>query len=227
MPSWYLQIAKPVAGIFMSWVDKISKIVLINLPHREDRLLKFAKQAENYNIPYARVIAIHNEQGAIGLRDTMQNLFLKEIEHGTKNLLVFEDDALLVVPPEIFHDSMNKVVDQLPENYWMCFLGCQITGSISHFHSPNVIQASKMFSTHAVLYSLQGMKEIIGHGFKSPIDNYYVDEIESQGNSFCSYPLLCSQDAGYSDICKNEISWRPFIEARYETKIGEFNGNRR
>lgn len=208
----------------LNWAEKISSIFLINLPHREDRLLKFAEQSDKYEIHYKRVSAIKKPNGAEGLRDTMLELFNAEIEKGSRNILVFEDDCIIVVPPPIFHDTMNNVVDQLPENYLMCFLGCQITGDISHFNSPNIIKANKMFSTHAVLYSLQGMREIVARGFKYPIDNYYVDEIEPIGRSYCTYPLLCSQDAGFSDICQNEISWRPFIEARYETKIGEYHG---
>lgn len=211
----------------MTWLDKISKIYLINLPHREDRLLAFSKQAEEYSIPYERISAIYRPSGAEGLRDTMSALFAQEIAKNTPHVLVFEDDCEFVVPPPIFHDSMDKVAAQLPENYWMCFLGCQITGSISHFHAPNVIQASKMFSTHAVVYSLQGMKEIMARNFAFPIDNFYVDEIEKQGHSYCTYPLLCSQTPGFSDIGQNTISWKPFIDARYEQKIGEFHGNRR
>ena len=208
----------------MAWTDKISRIVVINLPNREDRLLSFAKQAEEYSIPYERISAIKDVEGAKGLRDTMANLFNDCIEKNLQNCLVFEDDTEMVVPPPIFHDTVEKVIDQLPENYWMCFLGCQITGSISHFHSPNVIQASKMFSTHAVLYSLQGMKEAIGRPFSYPIDNYYVDELEPNGHSYCTYPLLCSQKPDVSDIGGQFIDWSPFIQARYETRIGEFNG---
>lgn len=208
----------------MNWVDKISNIVVLNLPHREDRLLKFSQQADEYEIPYNRKSAIKKPNGAEGLRDTMLDLFTTSISAGIKNILVFEDDCIIIVPPPIFHDTMNKVIEQLPENYLMCFLGCQITGKISHFHSGNIIQADKMYSTHAVLYSLNGMMEVVSRGFKYPIDNYYVDEIEPIGKSYCVYPLLCSQDSGYSDICQNEINWRPFIEARYETKIGEHNG---
>lgn len=213
-------------GVFMEWINKIDEICVVNLTKRDDRLLEFAKQMEEYEIPFKRVSAIENPKGAEGLRDTMKRLFEDCIEKKFQHVLVFEDDALFVVPSSILHDTMNKVMGQLPPNYFMLFLGCQITGCISHYHSPNIIQASKMFSTHAVLYSLQGMKEILAHGFDYPIDNYYTAEIEPMRNSYCTYPLLASQREGYSDICQNPISWRPFIEARFEQKIGEFNGGK-
>jgi hypothetical protein len=215
----------PVAGtFFMSWLNKINRIVVLNLPHREDRLLHFAAQADKYELPYHRIEAIKDNQGAKGLKDTMVKLFTEEIEKGTKHILVFEDDAEILLPPPIFHDTMDKVTEQLPENYWMCFLGCQITGSISHFPSPNIIQASKMFSTHSVLYSLQGMKEIMARGMDSPIDNFYVDKVEGAGNSYCTYPLLCSQKPDVSDIGGQFIDWTPFIQARFQTRIAEYHG---
>lgn len=210
----------------MGWVEKINKIVVLNLPHREDRLLHFAEQAEKYQIPYKRIEAIKDEQGARGLMDTMAKLFSEEIEKGTKNILVFEDDAMILTEPFWFHDTMDKVMEQLPENYWMCFLGCQITGSISHFPSQNIIQASKMFSTHAVIYSLQGMKEIMARDFDYPIDNYYVDKIEPHGHSYCTYPLLCTQIEGMSDIGNSEINWSPFIVQKYAERLSAYNGNR-
>lgn len=210
----------------MSWLNKINRIVVLNLSHREDRLLHFAEQADKYQIPYERIEAIKDTQGAKGLRDSMVKLFNDEIEKDTRHILVFEDDAKIVVEPFWFHDTMDKVAEQLPENYWMCFLGCQITGSVSHFASPNIIQATKMFSTHAVIYSLQGMKEIMARGFDYPIDNYFVDKIEGAGNSYCTYPLLCSQTAGVSDIGGQEIDWNPFIVHKYAERLSAYNGKR-
>lgn len=205
----------------MSWVNFFDEIYVINLTKRGDRLLQIAADFEKYKIPYRRISAIENANGAEGLKDTMANIFTEAIEKEYANVLVFEDDCDIVVGEEIFHDVMNKVVAQLPENYIMCFLGCQLSGGATHFHSPNLVAGQKMFSTHAVAYSLRGMKEIISHGLTAPIDNFYVSSIEPIGGSYCIYPLLCSQYVGYSDIGHAEISWKPFIEHRFEQKIGE------
>lgn len=206
----------------MNWVSKIDKIYCLNLPHRDDRLLAFTEMAEKYNFPFQRVTAIPDvANGARGLRDTMQQLFKKCIADGYQHVLIFEDDCEIIVEPWWFEDTMNNVMKQFPENYHMIFLGCQITGTVNGKISPNLVSASKMFSTHSVLYSLQGMKEIISNGFDFPIDNYYVEKIEPMQRSFCTYPLLTSQRAGYSDICKNEIDWSPFIVSRYAQKMAE------
>lgn len=203
------------------WINFFSEIFLINLPKRTDRLLTSAEQFERFEIPFTRISAIENEKGAIGLRDTMQNLFEDCIAKKKENVLIFEDDFDIVVSPIEFHDAMNKVTEQIPDNYWMCFLGCQITGAISHFKAPNIIAAQKMFSTHAVFYSLDGMKNILAMGFDYPIDNFYVDKIEPMARSYCTYPFLVSQKAGYSDIGGAEMNWKAFLEHRFEQKISE------
>ena len=76
-----------------------------------------------------------------------------------------------------------------------------------------------MFSTHAVIYSERGMKEILASVLEGPIDNHYVAKIEPIGGSYCVYPLLASQREGFSDIGQEKFSWRPFIEAKYEPEI--------
>lgn len=208
----------------MEWINNISRIVCLNLNKRDDRLLEFAKMAEEYEIPFERVSAIENEQGAIGLRDTMKEVFSEAIEGNCKNVLVFEDDAEIKVGKDVFHDYMNKAMEQLPESYHMVFLGCQLTSNTCKWFSTNLIRVQKAFSTHAVLYSIQGMKEIMSRDFGYPIDNWYVDHIEPLGQSFCTYPLLVSQRPSYSDIGKNFIDWRPFLDQRFIQQIGNIRG---
>ncbi len=205
----------------MEWINKIGRIVCLNLLHRTDRLLEFTEMMEKYEIPFERVSAIQDEQGARGLRDTMADLFREEIAKGTQHLLVFEDDAEIIVYPHIFHPAMDKVMKQVPENYHMVFLGCQITSNGCTWFSENLIRVKKAFSTHAVIYSLQGMKEIMARDFGYPIDNWYVDNLQDMGQSYCTYPFLVSQRDGISDIGKNFISWKPFLEGRFNQKIGE------
>jgi GR25 family glycosyltransferase involved in LPS biosynthesis len=205
----------------VEWIKKLDAIFVLNLDSREDRLLEVTEQFDKYEIPFTRVTAIPHYNGAEGLRLTMIKLFEDCIEKEMQNVLVFEDDVLIVCEKELFHNTMDAALSQLSPQYIMLFLGCQITASVSHFFSPNIIVAGKMFSTHAVLYSLRGMREILAHQIAAPIDNFYVSEIEPMGYSFATYPLLCSQREGYSDIGKAEISWRPFIEQRYQQKVNE------
>jgi GR25 family glycosyltransferase involved in LPS biosynthesis len=208
----------------MNWVNKIDAIYCINLAKREDRLLEFTGMMEEYEIPFKRVEAVEKSNGAEGLRDTMVNIFTEALEKGHKQILVFEDDCIFVEGKEYFHQIMNSVIDNLPELWIMCFLGNQVTGKFIHRHHPNILSATKMFSTHAVLYSERGMKECLSQGFDYPIDNYYVEKIEPLRASYTIYPMLATQREGFSDIYKNKINWQPFINGSYNQKYSEFGG---
>ncbi len=197
------------------WTDFFSGIFVLNLTKRTDRLLECAEELEKYNIPYQRVSAIENENGANGLLQTMQKLFEDCIEQGLQNILVFEDDVLFVQDPTLV---MDNVVKQLPEKYDMVLLGGQIKG-FSYPHSENLLGLVGGWSTHAVIYSLQGMKDILALGMTAPIDNFFVDKIHNRGYSYCVRPLLATQREGFSDICKNEINWQPFITKSYNEKL--------
>lgn len=204
------------------WVNFFDKIYVINLAKREDRLLQITEDFEKYSIPFLRVEAIYHPQGAEGLKETMLLIFNEAIERGYKNILIFEDDCLMVVDETTFNLTMDKVVVQLPEDYQICLLGCQLTHRISHFHSENLIPVLSAFSTHASAYSIAGIRAIMASGLQAPIDNHIVAVIQPLGKTYCTFPLLCSQYEGFSDIGQNVHSWRPFIEARFEQKIIEF-----
>lgn len=208
----------------MEWVNKIDQIYCINLAKREDRFIEFTAMMDEYKIPFKRIEAVERPNGAEGLRETMVKIFTEAIEKEYEKILVFEDDCLILECPEIFHNTMDSVVDNLPEGWVNCFLGCQVTGKFLHRYHKNILSASKVFSTHAVLYSKRGIKEILAQGFDYPIDNYYVDKIESLRASYVVHPLLATQRAGYSDIGMEVFSWRPFIEGSYNQKYQEFNG---
>src|SRR5687768_12535151 len=142
----------------MRWTSFFDEIYVINLAKRTDRLLAIAEVMEEYDIPFKRIQAIENEvNGAEGLRDTMAFIFENALAKNYKNILVFEDDAMPVVGKNVVDETMNAVVKQLPENYLMFFLGCQLTGGGKYYQSPNLISVNKAFATHAVSYSQQGM----------------------------------------------------------------------
>lgn len=209
----------------MKWTTFFDEIFLINLTKRKDRLIQATEECEKYGIPFTRVSAIEDlEQGARGLRDTMKSIFSESIGKGYENILVLEDDFRVVVEPFWFENTMDKVVEQLPPNYHLCFLGGQASNRFSHFAAPNLLPVQKYFSTHSVAYSIQGIKEIMARDFGYPIDNWYVDHIETLGHSYCVHPLLCSQYPGHSDIGHNYIDWHPFIVPRHAQKIAEMGG---
>lgn len=208
----------------MQWLNFFDAIYVINLAKREDRLLEIAKHFQEYGIPFQRVQAIEDGQGAKGLRDTMVNLFTQSIEEKKQNILVFEDDAKIVEQKFWFTDTMNAAVTQLPPNYHLFYLGGQATGGYPSQYAANLMTVNKYYATHAVAYSFQGMKEILSRGMGYPIDNWLVDEIQPLGHCYAVHPVLASQRPGFSDIGHAEINWDPFIVAKHYQKYSELKG---
>ncbi len=202
-----------------NWKDFFDCIYLINLEKRVDRLFNAVEELEKFDIPYKRICAVEKENGAEGLRDTMLIIFREAEEQGYQNILVFEDDILFL--DEDVNLEMNKVVEQLPKDYRLLFLGAQYSNGFTHFHSPNLLPVTKAFATHATCYSALAIKEILAFGMQFPIDNWMVTDVQTRGGCYGTYPLLATQREGYSDIAKNTLSWRPFIDGRYAQKIAE------
>ena len=187
-----------------------------------DRLLASIEQCEKYEINFKRISAIEDtEQGARGLRDTMLLIFQDAIDNNYENILVLEDDFMFVENKETVDSAMSGAMKQLPENWHLLFGGCQPTAGFMHRQSANLLNLQQAFSTHCVGYSKQGIKEIMSRGMGYPIDNWLVSEIENLGQTYCTYPFLCTQREGMSDIGKQWISWIPFMQPRYEQKLAE------
>lgn len=203
----------------MSWTDFFGQIYLINLDKRLDRLSESLSQLDEYNIPFKRISAIEDkESGARGLRDTMLLIFNEAIENNYESILVLEDDFQFVENPNSF---MGEVVKQLPENWHMVLLGCQPTTGFHYRKSANLLNLQKAYATHSVAYSKQCIKEIMAREMGYPIDNWLCDEIQVMGQTYCTYPFLCTQRPGHSDIGKTYIDWRPFMDGRYNQKLAE------
>lgn len=205
----------------MAWTDFFTKIFVINLPERTDRLLDIAEQLYKWNIPYELVNAVKHENGAEGLRITVDGIFREAVKNEWESILIFEDDAVFVDSGGNPNEVMEKVIEQLPKTWDILYLGAQCTTGFKMRVSPNLLLVENAFATHAWALSLHGIKEVLMSVLEAPIDNSIVKKIQPQGNTYITYPLLCSQKAGVSNIGNTYIDWNPFIEQRYYQKIAE------
>jgi hypothetical protein len=205
------------------WTDFFDKILVINLPSRTDRLLQIAEELYKWGIPYELVNATPHENGAEGLRITVEKIFRDSIAENLTSVLIFEDDAMFVDSCGNPNDTMEQVVKQLPPTWQILYLGAQCTNGFKAKPSNNLLLLDMAFATHAWAVSLDGMKEILAAGLEAPIDNSVVKTVQPRGHTYITYPLLCTQRPGYSDIGRTEINWQPFIEQRYYQKFSESN----
>lgn len=204
----------------MSWIKYFDRIVLINLPTRNDRLVASLEELDRHNIPFDLYEATKHENGAEGLKITMLKLFEECIANNVQNLLVFEDDVDII---DDINGIMIKALEQLPSNYDLLLLGCQPSNGFANFYSPNLLPITKGYATHAVAYSLNAMKFCVNCAMTAPIDNWMVDNLQNRGNSYCTYPMIASQKDGVSDIGGVWISWKPFLETKFRQEINNLN----
>jgi GR25 family glycosyltransferase involved in LPS biosynthesis len=133
----------------MSWTNFFTKIFVINLPERTDRLLEVAEELYKWEIPYELVNAIRHESGAEGLRMTVEKIFREAIANEWESVLIFEDDAMFVDSCGNPNDTMNEVVKQLPLNWDILYLGAQCTTGFKLRKSANLLLVENAFATHA------------------------------------------------------------------------------
>lgn len=177
---------------------KIDYSILINLKRRPDRLAESLEELSNNSIRAFVWTAIDKENGEEGLRLTMLKFFDTMIsQHKINNVLVLEDD-IKFLNAGLLQDCLN----QLPHDYDLFHLGPNLLAPAEQV-SKNLLKLSAAYSTHGVVYSRQGMKEILKHlpgekGFDQIINN----KIISRGKSYCSYPMIATQRDSKSDIAK-------------------------
>jgi len=199
------------------WTNFFSRIVLINLRSRPDRLIESSLELKRHKIPFEVVNGIKNENGQQGISDTLRGLFRNSLDAGHRNLLVFEDDVQMVVEPEEFERVMDLALIELPYNYDMLYLGANLPNPrrVSEY-SAHLLRTIRALALHAVAYSRRGMEEILSLEPRLPIDLQIAEEINTAGGSFVTYPLLCTQKESFSDIEKRPTNYACFIEDRYK-----------
>lgn len=201
---------------FKKWTKYLDKIYVINLAKRKDRMLNAVNQLNRHSIPFERVEAIEEQNGAEGLRLTMDKLFRHCIKNKYENVLVFEDDLDIIEPT--INEVMQNVVADLPPNYDIIYLGTQLCAMPTGFYNHNLLKGVQhAFATHAAIYSLKAMKDIVKGKMTAPIDNWITQNIQQRNLTFAVYPMLVSQIVGKSDIYSDQesIDWKSYLEGKF------------
>lgn len=198
------------------WTAFFDKIFIISLPAQTQRRLHTEQSLQSYNIPYEIFPAIYNQDGAYGIYLTLNKLLsacVKECEH----ILVFEDDVHIVTDPS---PIMDNVIVQLPKEFDLLYLGVNTHKPFERFYSPNLLPISYGYGLHSVGYSKKGMQKVLSlPGWNgTPIDVMIDRDIQSQGKSFCTYPLIATQRNGYSDIQKKYMD-QGYIAERFSNNV--------
>lgn len=181
----------------MKWKEKFTKVYLINLAHRQDRLLQSTHILNGFGIEFERWDATRRKNGVEGLVVTMKALFTHILATDIQHCIILEDDCKFLLD---FNDFMNLLVEQLPENYRLLLLGCTLLSPPTRY-SENILKIEQSYCTQAICYprsTIEKILPLLDH--IEPYDSKLIREIQSLGNCFCTYPMMCEQFTMHSDI---------------------------
>lgn len=187
----------------MTWTKFFDGIYLINLPERTQRFMDAAEELEKYDIPFMRIPAVKSLSGKEGhgaLVLTIKNLFGYCLNKGYQRILVFEDDSNFIENP---NNYMPAVIRQLDGRSWdMLSLGPNTHAPLEQVDK-NLLTMKHCRALHAVAYNFSALKFVTTTMTRTPddhLDVLFEQHLQPHGNCYCTYPLLCTQKDGPSDI---------------------------
>lgn len=206
---------------------KIEKTFIVSLPNRLfDRLIPLIDYVKEIDLDYFVVSAIKKDNGKVGLIKTVYKLFSDCIDLGLRNILVLEDDCRFLINPI---ETINKCFEQLPEDYDMLYLSCNLWQNHVYKYSENLIQLEDAYTTHCVIYSESGIRKVLEaineNNDLLPLDVLIKEKIMPDKKCFCSFPILAKQMDSFSDIENKEVKYSRFIEDRFEEKTKHLKNN--
>lgn len=177
--------------------EDIDKTFVISLPDSKRRMA-VKEQLQGQFIYFYWYDGIKMNDGADGLKTTFKKLFTECLENGYKNVLVFEDDAMLLTDMAI--TNINWVLEDLPDDFHICKLGANLLCPVEGI--TDYISRIKMsFALHASIYSKNGIELILNHiDNREPIDVIIAKHIEPLNKCYVSNQMLVTQRPGKSDI---------------------------
>lgn len=192
----------------MKYFDWVFVVSLDNDTGRQ-RMSILDPHLKEQGIVYEKWIATENENGVVGLLQTMLALFKSCIISELNNVLVLEDDNHFLLPVVA---AMDGIWPQVPKDYHCLFLSCNLLSRPERV-SENILRIGSSYSTNAIVYSLEAMKLIVPLIEQYPttaFDITLMKHIQTLGCSYCTYPMLSNQRPGYSSIEKREINWAEY-----------------
>lgn len=201
----------------------VEHVVYINLSNRTDRRMSIESELAKY-FPVSKISrfdAIRREKGYVGCTMSHIAVIKIAIEHGWKNCLIVEDDAI-----------WSKLVEGYPlfrklalNPYDVITLGTTFT-NYNHqtykLHSGQTTTAYLVNSDYYKTY-LDNMLEGLSNLLKTNSPGQYALDIywkrlQAKDNWYCVMPALMVQKEGYSDIERKNVNYDQYFNTKLMCK---------
>ena len=198
----------------MKWKQLWTDVIVINLPERTDRFARTDSDLASFNVNYKLWKATKDDNGIKGLCLSMKALLSWILTTDIQHFIVLEDDCNWKMD---FNDFLNILADQVPLDYDLLYLGCNLTSQPERY-SENLLRISTSYCTQAIAYNRKIVETILADLDRiEPYDIKLMKIVQSRGRCYCTYPMFCEQYGGYSDIENKDMDWAMYQRITYNS----------
>lgn len=180
-----------------------------------DRVIRFSAHKENYTSDPKR-------NACIGNHLSHADCIYKSIENEDNNCLIFEDDVEFFLPPEQTLDILSKSISELPNDWDMLYLGCNMDAFIAYQETEHLAKLTGAFATHAYAVRRTLFTELNNLNRRIDVihnDVSYAYEVIPNYKVYQTIPMLCGQRDSWSDIERNTSSNSKMMLERFQQKL--------
>jgi glycosyl transferase family 25 len=202
--------------------DNIDIVYYINLNYRTDRKASFLNEMKKINFPEEKIqrfSAIKHNRGEIGCSKSHIEILKQFINSNYNNCIIFEDDFIFKVSPEIVKSTLKNIFDN-KINYDVIMLAGSIYKydntkhntllKVNDGQTASGYLLSKKFAQTLLDNFIEGEKLLSSHNrdyYSSYAIDQYWKKLQPTNNWFITYPILGKQIESYSDIEKVYVNY--------------------
>ncbi len=203
-------------------MEKIDKIVYINLEHRTDRKELVEDELKNFDFPMDKVLrfnAIKHNNPALGCTISHYEVLKMAKKNNWKNVLILEDDFKMVVSKEELNESLNYFFNIEFDKSWDVLMFAYNIGfshnKVENFNDDKIIGRVR-FAQTASAYLVNGhyFDKFISHMengiimFEKTGNNFYMNDVfwrflQEKDEWFYFKKRISIQRESYSDLQKS------------------------
>lgn len=211
----------------------VNRVYVINLERRKDRLEHTIKEFKKINVSFERINAIDGKlldiqendvrKSQIGCLRSHISVIKDALKNGYNKIAIFEDDNIFC---EDFEERLNYYIKNIPTDWDIMYLGCNLDSSIEPRKVKNFI--FKVFNCYGcfamILNNKDGLFQKIIDITKEeskPIDNYYYDHIIRFSKAYVFMPFFVKSLNNLSDICSNPkpFSYEKYVDSYFKERV--------
>lgn len=202
--NWYLSLHNATHHQPLQW-DAVDQVVVVNLDKRPDRLSQIQQELAQLNVPpekITRLAACDEADGHAGRRQSHLQVLLLAQQHGWKNYLLLEDDAVILKQGKHIQ-VLNSLLNALAKFPWEAIvLGGEIKqgtvlkslNGVIHARDCNKVCAYLVNSPYYATLAQQMQQDL-----SDTLEERWQPLLR-EGKWLACYPSVCYQRAGYSNI---------------------------